>query len=185
MTRSRKNNVKNRSAKRAIQPIPNDFTADQKQYLNSLQTGINVGLVVKDNSNRDIQHQYNRDSNQFEVKVDGKWKPIAGGSSVENITNNYNTTTSSGSNSQDISELKTLVSTKQNINDASLTTTDKTIVGSINELVTTKQNTLTAGDDISIVSDTISVDYHTSDLVTRVGTIETQLDGLETLLAGI
>lgn len=182
MTRSRKNNVKNKSAKRAIQPIPQTFTLEQQQYLANLETGINVGLVVKDNSNRDIQHQYNRDTNKFEVKIDGKWKPIDGGSSVENITNNYNTITSNSGNAQDISELKTLVGAKQNINDANLSTTNKTVVGAINELVTSKQNNLTAGDDISIVDNVISVDYHTTDLDTRVGTLETTVGTLNEAL---
>lgn len=182
MTRSRKNNVKNKSAKRAIQPIPQTFTLEQQQYLANLETGINVGMVVKDNSNRDVQHQYNRDTNKFEVKIDGKWKPIEGGNAVENIVNNYNTTVSAGGSSQDISELKTLVYSKQDINSTSLTTTDKTIVGAINELVISKQNTLTAGDDISIVDNVISVDYHTTDLDTRVGTLETTVGTLNEAL---
>ena len=59
----------------------------------------------------------------------------------QNITDNTLTTTNKTIVGA-INENVTSINTKQNINDSTLTTTTKTIVGGINELVTNKQNTL-------------------------------------------
>lgn len=59
-----------------------------------------------------------------------------------------------------VSSLEAIVADKQNKTDDNLTTTNKTIVGAINEVagdLGTKQDKLTAGDNISIDSNTISV----------------------------
>ena len=60
-----------------------------------------------------------------------------------------------------VGAINDLSTEKQNASDDTLTTTSKEIVGAINELVSTKQPNLVAGDGISILDNTISVTLDT------------------------